>query len=164
MSKFPGIYTIYKKNGAAQFALIHPKTDNNGRISKNGAILLEVASALGEKSYDWKNKISFAIGMNDIALLFNNPEGANKLIHKTPNSPLTKTFEILPGEGKYAGTFQLKLSEKNDNDGSFRSIFVPSTGGEFVVLLSLLRHSLPLLIGWNPPLHEEWDNESAQSR
>jgi hypothetical protein len=156
MRRFPGTFPIYKKNGAAQFTIISPKIDDNGRISKNGAILLEVASSSGERSYDWKNKISFAIGMNDLSLWFNNPDSPNKLIHKTPNSPLMKTLEVLPGEGKYAGTYQLKLSEKNNNDDSFRSVFVPVTGGEYTVLLRLLMHAAPLLIGW--------DNESPQSR
>jgi hypothetical protein len=152
MRKFPGTYPVYKKNGAAQFTVIPPKVDAGGRITKNGAILLEVASAVGDKAYDWKAKISFAIGVNDIALWFNDPNAQVKLIHKTPESSLMKTLEVIPGEGQYSGTYQLKLTEKDSSNNAFRSIFVPVTNGEYTILLRLFMHAMPLLIGW--------DNES----
>ena len=73
MTKYPSQFKIYKKIGAAQFGLIRPRQDQQGRIEKDGAILLEVAKSKGEKSYDWGNKISFAIGMSDLTNIFENP-------------------------------------------------------------------------------------------
>ena len=49
-------FNIYKKSAAAQFTLLPPRSDENNRIQKTGAVLLEVAPSQGEKSYDWKNK------------------------------------------------------------------------------------------------------------
>jgi hypothetical protein len=156
MRRFPGTHAVYKKNAAAQFTIINPRIDENGRIEKNGAVLLEASASIGDKSYDWKNKISFAIGMNDISIWFNNQYKPNKLIHKTPNSSLMKSLEVVPGEGRYEGTFQLKLSEKNSKTDTFRSVFIPMSAGEYTVLLRLLMHAAPLLIGW--------DNESPVRR
>ena len=64
-------YNIYKKTAAAQFTLLPPRRDENGRISKTGAVLLEMAPSQGEKSYDWRgSKLTFAFGMNDIVQFF----------------------------------------------------------------------------------------------
>ena len=145
--KYPGTFSIYKKSGAAQFTLMPPRTNEKGRIDKNGAVLLEIASSSGEKSYDWQNKISFAIGMSDLSQIMENPDSPSKLIHTTPNSNAVKSLEFVPGEGKYAGTFMMKLGEKNA-DAKFKNISVPLSSGEYTVLLRLLMSAAPTIIGW----------------
>ena len=145
---YPGTMPIYKKSGAAQFTLMEPKYDENGRITKNGGILLEVAGSRdgGDKSYDWANKISWAFGTTDICQLFENPDAPQKLIHSSPNGS-TKSLEFQPGTGKYAGTYMMNVGEKNSN-GDFRKVNVPLSSGEYTVLLRLFMSAAPLIIGW----------------
>ena len=145
--KFPGTYSIYKKTGAAQFTLIPPRANEKGRIEKNGAVLLEVAASSGEKQYDWTGKVSFALSMSDFSTIMENPDNPNKLIHTTPNSNAVKSLEFVPGEGKYAGTFMMKLSEKTP-DANFKNVSVPLSSGEYTVLLRLLMAAAPVIIGW----------------
>ena len=146
---YPAPFSIYKSKGAAQFTIMHPRRDDNGRISKNGAVLLETSDG-ADKKYNWStNKISFAIGMSDICNIFNSPDSPDKLIHATPNSPLTKTLELRPGEGKYSGTYLLMVGEKNKDNGEHRSHTVPISAGEYTVLLRLLMTAAPQMIGWS---------------
>ena len=149
MRQYPGVFSIYKKNGAAQFTIIPPREGENGRIKKNGAILLEAASGTGDKSYSWSDKVTFALGMNDLCNLFANPDQPPKLIHQMPESPIVKTLELTPGQDKYAGTFMLKLSERNKSSDTSKYINVPVSGGEYTVLLRLFMSAAPQIIGWD---------------
>ena len=139
---------IYKKAGAAQFTLMEPKYDDNGRVAKNGAILLEVAgpNPNKEKSYDWANKISFAFGTSDLCQIFENPDKPPKLIHSSPTGSM-KNLEFVPGTGNYTGTYMMKLGEKG-TDGNYNNISVPLSSGEYTVLLRLFMSAAPLIIGW----------------
>lgn len=160
-----GEFAIYKGKGAAQFRLLPPikKTieGNRGpfeRVEKNGAILLEAAPGLGKGddgnlTYDWEKKISFAIGINDIAQIFNNPDAPPRLIHVPGGNPgrgapqgSVKTLEFVPGEGQYAGTYMLKLSLKEGDQ--FHGIQVPLTGGEWFILTRLMVGAVPQMLGW----------------
>ena len=147
-NRYPGTMPIYKKTGAAQFTLMEPKYDENGRVTKNGGILLEVASAKNnnDKTYDWSNKISFAFGTSDLCQIFENPDAPSKLIHSSPNGSV-KNLEFVPGTGKYVGTYMMKLGEKNSS-GDFRNINTPLSSGEYTVLLRLFMSAAPLIIGW----------------
>lgn len=148
-NKYPGTMPIYKKSGAAQFTLMEPKYDENGRVTKNGGILLEVAASKGDndKTYDWGTKISFAFGTSDLCQLFENPDSPSKLIHSSPNGS-TKSLEFQPGTGKYAGTYMMNVGEKSTS-GDFRKVNVPLSSGEYTVLLRLFMSAAPLIIGWH---------------
>lgn len=146
----PTSYNIYKKKSAAQFTLMRPTPDENNRVIKRGAVLLEAAQSAGNdtKAFDWSNKISFALGMNDLCIMFDNPDSPTKLVHNTPGKPLMKSLEFKPGEGRYSGTYMMHLRETNQDTGENRNVVVPMTNGEYTVLLRLLMNSASKLIGW----------------
>ena len=148
MSKYPSQFKVYKKIGAAQFGLIRPREGQNGRIEKDGAVLLEVAKSNGERSYDWGNKISFAIGISDLTSIFENPDCPPSLIHSMPGSNTTKKLEFQPGEGKYAGTYRMVLSEFSKDKSVNKTVMVPISSGEYTVLLRLLMQSASKFLGW----------------
>ena len=146
----PGTYAVFKKVGAAKFTPIPPtystESDKYGnyRLEKNGAVLLEVAKSNDGKIWDWQNKITFAIGIADIALIFNADGGECRIVHD--NDGAIKTLALQPGEGKYAGTWKLMLSDKSKDQGM---IMVPLSAGEYAVLMELLVSALPKLVAWD---------------
>jgi hypothetical protein len=157
MIKTSGTYAIFKGKGAAKFSIMHPRrgpartlksgTTAQGFIDKNGAILLEAAPTKGKRTdglpdVDWSQKITFAIGVPDIANLLD-PK-TEKLFHKIGN--VTKTLSIQPGTGGFAGTFNLYLNSKEGSQN--QAVHVPLSAGEFSVLQRLLVSALPTLIGW----------------
>lgn len=140
--QYPASYNVYKKSAAAQFSLISPRFEN-GRVTKVGAVLLEVAPSQGEKSYDWKNrKISFAFGINDITQFFDDPNSSKwgSFFHQNDGSNKKLTFT--EGEGRYEGTYMMSLSSGDSR------VTVPLTAGEFNILSRLFAAAIPKILGW----------------
>lgn len=146
-----GTFPIYKSIGAAQFSLIPPQRGDKGFITKDGAILLECAPGDGDKNdpkWDWAKdkKISFALGLADLAQLLDATKTNIRLVHD--NNGVMKTLEFRQGEGKYEGTYTLNLSEGGKENR--RSVMVPLTNGEYNLLMRLLVAVAPMLIAWTP--------------
>lgn len=140
---YPTSFNVYKKSAAAQFTLLPPRRDDNGRIQKTGAVLLEVAPSQGEKSYDWKNsKITFAFGINDLTQFFDDPNSSRWGSFYHDNDGTGKKLTFSPGEGKYAGTYMMSLSSGDQR------VSVALSAGEFQVLGRLFTSALPKILGW----------------
>jgi hypothetical protein len=140
---FPTSFNIYKRNAAAQFTLLPPRVDENKRIQKTGAVLLEMAPSQGEKSYDWKNKkISFAFGISDLTQFFGDPSSEKWGSFYHDNDGTGKKLKISHGEGRYEGTFMMSLSSGEER------VSVSLTAGEFQVLGRLFTAALPKMLGW----------------
>ncbi len=141
-----GTHAIFKGTGAMKFKQIPPRRSEHGYVERNGAILLEMAPAVGKTpqglpQYDWKGqKISFSIGVQDITALVDKP--TDRLFHKYSDT-ITKTLSFQPGEGKYEGTWRVYLNENK------RSIMVPLTSGEYMILQRLFVTSIPMMIAWD---------------
>jgi hypothetical protein len=146
-----GTFAIFKGKGAAKFTQIPPSRDDKGWVSKNGAVLLEVAPVVGKRDdglplCDWEQKITFAISVQDVTQLLD-PK-TNKIFHKKEDggNSIVKTLQFTPGQGDYEGTFMMQVSEKSQTQ---KSISVPFTAGEHKVLMKLLVDSVSMMLGWN---------------
>jgi len=137
-------FNIYKKSAAAQFSLLPPRRDENGRVSKNGAVLVEMAPSIGEKTYDWKNKkLTFAFGVNDLVQFFDDPSSGKWGSFLHDNDGQIKKLTITPGEGKYQGTYMMGISS-----GDAR-VSVSLSAGEFHTMGRLFNFALPKILGWD---------------
>jgi len=147
-----GVLKIYKSTGAAQFSLIPCRRDDRGYVSKEGAVLVEVAKCSGKSAdgniiADWGNKINFAINIADLCNLMDeaNPK-AGRLFHNFKGT--SKSLEFQPGQGKYAGTFMLQVA--SGSGGDRKQIAVPLTNGEYQMIMRLLIGvAAPKLLGWD---------------
>lgn len=140
----PGIFKLYKKKGAAAFALLPPKYDERGYMIKHGAVLLEVAPGIGKQQWDWDQKITFAISLADICLLVDRDPEKRRIFHEHNNK--AKALNFQEGKGDWAGTFMMSLSEgKGENRKTFS---VPLTNGEFQIIIRTLAQLVPLLLNW----------------
>lgn len=145
---FSGTYQIYKSKGAAQFSLMVPKFNEKGFVTREGAIFLEAAPGNGNKDnpvWDWEQKVTFAIGLPDIAIMLDQTKDAPRLVHD--NQGTVKTLEFKPGTGNFEGTYLMSLSE-GAKDGR-RQVTVPLSNGEYNLLLRLFSGAAPLLINWS---------------
>ena len=142
-----GVLKIYKSTGAAQLSLIGCRRDERGFVTKEGAVLVEVAKCSGKDANgniiaDWQNKLNFAINASDICNLMDefNTRG-HKLFHKFKGT--TKSLQFQPGSEKYPGTYMLQVQVGDDR------VSVPLTNGEYNMIMRLLIGvAAPKLIGW----------------
>jgi Whirly transcription factor len=67
-------YEVYKSRAAVQFKPIVASFQNNGPgthlLDRKGVMLMEFANAAGARTYDWQDKISFALSVTEMAELF----------------------------------------------------------------------------------------------
>ena len=137
-------FNIYKKSAAAQFSLLPPRRDENGRVSKNGAVLVEMAPSIGDKAYDWKaKKLTFAFGVNDLVQFFDDPSSPKWGNFLHDNDGQIKKLTISPGEGKYEGTYMMGISSGENR------VSVSLSGGEFQAMGRLFSFALPKILGWD---------------
>ena len=140
---FPSSFNVYKKSAAAQFTLLRPRRDDNGRVQKTGAVLLEVAPSQGEKSYDWKNsKLTFAFGINDMTQFFDDPNSSKWGSFFHQNDGVNKKLIFSEGKDRYQGTYMMSLMS-----GDVK-VTVPLSAGEFHVISRLFAASIPKILGW----------------
>lgn len=147
-----GQYQIYKSVGALQASLI----PYNQEEHKTGAIYLEASTCKDKKnrSYDWANKIKFALGSSDITAIFDmlssGKPGTISLFH-VPGGAIEKSgskgkrLEIRPGEGRYEGTWTFNFNDQIEGT----QVMVPLSGGEFRVFVELAISALPMIYGWD---------------
>lgn len=160
MQRTSGTFSVFKGKGAAKFILMYPqrgpvRTLRNGDqaqgfVTKNGGVLLEAAPVVGKRpdglpNVDWSQKITFGIGVPDIAQLLD--RSVDRLFHKDPKDGTTKTLEFKPGTGQYAGSMNMYLNQTKNGQKS--SVYVPFSEGEFGVLQRLLVAALPIMLGWS---------------
>lgn len=139
-----GQLKFYKGGGAAQFRLIPPRLTSEGYLEKEGAMLLEVAPGTGrgkELSWDWKRKITFAISVTDINLMFEEEKfEKDGIFHDSEGTP--KKLMVTPGEK--SGWF---LSVAEGKGADRHNVSVSLTDGEWANLRYTLRNMIPYLSG-----------------
>lgn len=146
--KYPETVKFYKKSAELQVKLAKPQADEDGKISRKGAIFFEIAKALpGDANgrIDWANKIIMKIGTNDIAQIVHGlrtkaPE--IKLFHQ--NDAGSSSCNIKPGN---QGSYQLSVFKTAGEDKKNASLYL--SGPDMLVLTNLLQASLPVTLGWS---------------
>ena len=144
MDMRPGVLKFYKGKGAAAFSLLPPKYDQRGYMSKHGAILLEVAPGVGRQKWDWDQKLTFAVSIADICNLLDADPSKRRIYHEHQENP--KVLEFRKGEGQYAGTYMMSLSQGKGDER--KQVLVPLSGGEYQLLMRLFVQTTSSLLGW----------------
>ena len=133
-TKDPIRYNVYKGKSAAQFGLARfdPSRTrrSDGRSRPEGWVMLEVAKVKGKNDsgnriYDWENKITFGMSVNDMARFQVFSRKGGKIFHEY--NGFTKTLELHPGNEDRDGlpTWMMKLSQKPQG-GEWESVTVPT--------------------------------------
>jgi hypothetical protein len=177
MSK-PLTYAIYKgmsgKFGGLQFSAQLPHyynqkdkdftgeraLDGNGRIreadgwkQREGAVFVETSQAIGANKYDWDNKITFALSIEDIGkVLFFLETGANLSIMHDPGAKteaqgaIKKYLNLSSPKGLLEGGAFLKLTM--EGMGQKKEHMIPMTPDECIILRQLLKTMAPKCLNW----------------
>ena len=138
-----GQIKFYKSGGAAQFRLLPIKMDPDGFVEKEGAILIEMAQGTGtgrdNLSWDWANKIAFAISSTDIMAMCDGE--VVDLYHQSKGVPKKLTLTVADRSGYFLTLAQGKGATRS-------SVSMPLSEGEWRVLLKTFVSMVPYLVGW----------------
>lgn len=170
IKNYPEKFTVHRKIGAFQLSPIMPtwqedRTTKDGVIYSNwkviraGSLMIEMAPFKEEREgnlyYDWSKKVSFALGIPDIASLLDKSGEANKLTHSV-NDGDSKVLQITPGTGDYAGTLNVSLAHFQ-NKAVVNQARVAFNTAEWLAFTSLIEAMLPMLLGWNGRVGQSQD-------
>lgn len=171
MAVYPAKFTVHKgKQGAFQGSPMPPTwesepakdkegklvKDKNGnqifnqKVIKEGAVLIEMAPFKEERDgnlyYDWTKKVSFALGVPDVCKIASEMGNKFSLVHSTDAG--TKSMQFTPGEGQYAGTMNIWLTHKKD-DQVVGQAKISMSEGEFLIFVDLLKQTTAPMLGWD---------------
>ena len=129
-------------------------------VERNGVILLEFANSVGERSYNWAQKKTFALSPTEMGELIAQPaQGQQVQFYHEPlggqQGGTGKTFRSDPT--KDGNGFFFSLTDKNDK------VLVPVTMGEFVVIRQLMQHAIPYLVAFDMALQAGSDSGTTSS-
>lgn len=177
MSLNPQQYAVYKgmsgKFGAVQFNFQAPhyynpentkEKDFTGTIRerngvkwkvREGAVFVDITSAKGKNEYDWDNKITFALSVNDIGKILFGLRTAHKgseiaLMHdpgaKSESAgKVRKHIKFSSPQGPSAG-FLLSVTQVTGKEK--RSHTVPLSPDEVLIVGTLLQTAVSRALAW----------------
>lgn len=122
--------------------------------TRDGAIFLDIASAVDKNKYDWQNKITMALSVTDlgkILLVLENFAPEAKIMHdpgakSASAGKIQKYFNISSPKGIKVGCI-VQVSEKHA-DGELKKHMVPLSADEVCVLRAAIRAFIPVALGW----------------
>ena len=137
-------YAIYKPNsrgsgGVVRFGLNRAK----------GAVFVDAAAQIGEKQFDWENKITMKWGLSDLGTVLATLQGRQsqaKLFHQAEKA--NSAFELTPREDPERAPYLLSISRQSAADKTVRKVTIPLTHGEAAVLEAALHAAVPKLLKW----------------
>ena len=137
-------YTIYKPNSRGNGAAIR-----FGLNRQKAAIFVDGASQIGERQFDWENKITMKWGLQDIGTVLAALQGRTtqaKLFHQSEKA--NSAFELSLQDDPDRAPYLLSMSRQNSADKALRKIVLPLSHGEAAVLEAALRVAVAALVGW----------------
>lgn len=150
-AKRPLAYRIYKgmggKQGCFQFNLVPAY---KGTRKDEGAVFIDAAPAIDKNTYDWKNKIIFALSVTDIGMVLTGFRQGKFDIYHDPDAQTdkrnTRGKRLSLESGEIPGTFFLRLTEKAGENTKKVNISLQSH--EACILMGLLEDAMPKMLGW----------------
>eukprot|EP00898_Chlorokybus_atmophyticus_P007640 jgi/Chlat1/7878/Chrsp66S07310 len=163
-------WTVYKGRGALAVKAIKPswtRVDSEAgagfSLDREGALLLEFASAAAPQKYDWAKKQTFALSTSEMAeLSAASLANTGVQFYHDPNKgqsdegAVRKTLKLDPAQGD--GSFYLNLSVVDPRDNVNERIMVPLSRSDIHILRTVMDFLIPHFLGYdalvNPSLIE----------
>jgi len=141
--------------GAIQFDMKYPDVDKEKMITRPGVIFINACTAIGKNQYDWKNKVIFALSIDELGKLLHFFVSAGEgeslnLVHDSGKGSATegeliKTMNCFTRDGVLGGMMVTIMQKKDDQTTTHK---IPVSGNEVMVLKALFEFAIPRLLGW----------------
>lgn len=148
----PERYAIYKgmggKNGAVQFNYIpwDPNRVRDGKPSPEGFVLIEASRAIDKNIYDWDNKVTFALSVDDIGKFLVLVRSGGEIFHE--NKGTNKKLKLQPGNEDKNGNATWMFGLEAGSGEARQTVSLPISESEMNVIRSLLTKAISGALGW----------------
>jgi hypothetical protein len=150
-------YNIYKGKGALCLKIVSPtwtkvKDGQSYFVSKEGGLLFEFAPATTTpKEYDWSKKATFLLDVTECGDLLTKRKDGCEFIHdpgalSATAGQVIKKMKWTPMSNDNGIFVSLSITDRNNVSAS-GLLNLPLTWGEFFVLDSIIRYSIPRFLG-----------------
>jgi hypothetical protein len=140
---------------SSDYAIYKPNTRGNGGVIRFGlnpakaSVFVDAANQVGEKQFDWENKITMKWGLTDVGAVLATLQGRlpkAKLFHQTEKA--NSAFELTPNQDPERAPYLMCISRQDATDKSLRKLTIPITHGEAAVLETALKAAIVRLLRW----------------
>ena len=151
--QYPIPYTVYKRKAALRLSMVLPKMrDNNGsQKARPGALLFEIANAVGEKKYNWEEKIVFSLNAKEVVDIDRAiRQKADLSIYHDPGKgqenegQIVKTLKLQRYKDDSGTIFQFAMKK----NGEWQKAVIVLDDSEYMLLRSFMFHAIPRLYNW----------------
>ncbi len=147
-------YQIYKprkenKGGASTWSLPTKNKNKEEDKRRNESMFLEMSQQIGEKEFDWKNKLIMKLGISDIGSLISvleKRENETKLFHENSKGNSTLEFKKYLDKNKQDRGWILTMGIKRED--KLTRVSHSITRAEGAILLILLRQAVLQIYDW----------------
>lgn len=137
------------------YAIYKPNSRGNGGVVRFGlnrskaAVFVDAAIQVGEKQFDWENKITMKWSLSDLGPVLATLQGRQtqaKLFHQSEkaNSAFELSLRTEPDRAPYL----VSVSRQDAADKSLRKVVIPLSHGEAAILETALRAAVNRLLHW----------------
>lgn len=152
------------KNGVISLDLREAYTNEIDESKTAGVVFLNMAPTVGKNQYGWDKKISIALGLPDIGkllLYLQNPRhqmfterGTLSIVHDRGMNQGKKLGQdvkyLMVSKPEDRTNYFFNIEEKN-NGQSVAKFSVPVGPDEALVMIELLKVSIPAILSWHAP-------------
>ncbi|MCB1225477.1 MAG: hypothetical protein KDK99_06675 [Verrucomicrobiales bacterium] len=137
-------YAIYKPNGKGTGGVVRFELNR-----AKAAVFVDAASQMGDKQFDWENKLTMKWGLADLGAVMAVLQGREtqaKLFHQSEKA--NSAFELTHRDDPKRAPFWVSVSRQDEAAKSVKKVLIPMSHGEAVVLETALRTAVARLLGW----------------
>jgi len=143
-------WSVYKGRSAIAFKPIAPKIEQKDAYrmrTRTGALLVEAASSVGLRQYNWQNKLNFALSIVELGSILADPDGAHNFVHDPSIQTIDKgkTIKTLSVSKAADGNWFFNLRVQDQREGDGQRISVALTPAEFEVFKINIQFLIPRL-------------------
>lgn len=147
--------TSYVHERSPEYAIYKPNARGTGAVIRFGfnkakqCLFVDAAAQVGEKQFDWENKITMKWGLSDLGTMIatlQGRQGQGKLFHQSEkaNSSFELTFRDDPERAPYLMSF----SRQESSDKSVKKFMIPVSHSEAAILEIALQQAVRHLLAW----------------
>jgi hypothetical protein len=137
-------YAIYKPNSRGSGGVVRFELNRS-----KASVFVDAALQMGEKQFDWEQKITMKWGLADLGTVLATLQGRQpqaKLYHQSEKA--NSAFELTLREDPQRAPYFMTVSRQEESDKKLRKVTIPVSHAEAAILETALRSAVIRLLGW----------------